>query len=81
MQLVADQIGAVLEPLFAPGDINENLLHRACGCLEEMAAICEVLLSITRDFQPDFMHERRGLQSLSGFSLAIRTTASLRSSA
>src|SRR6185503_12615647 len=47
--------------------INKNLLHRPGGGLEEMATIGELLLSITCDLQPGLMHERRGLQRLSGF--------------
>jgi hypothetical protein len=67
VQFVADQIGAVFEPLFAPGDIDENLLHRAGRGLEEMPAIGEVLLTVTGNLQPGLVHERRGLQGLSGF--------------
>ena len=67
MQFVANQVRAMFEPLFATGDINENLLHRSGGGLEEMPAIGEMLVTITGDLQPGFMHESRGLQSLSGF--------------
>ncbi len=67
VQLIADQVGAVFEPLFSPGDIDENLLHCAGGGLEEMPAIGELLTAVSRDLQPGLMHESRGLQSLSGF--------------
>ena len=67
MQFIASQIGAVFEPLFAPGDINENLLHGTGGGFEEMPAIGEVLVTITGDLQPGLMHESGGLQGLPGF--------------
>ena len=66
-QAIARLVGAVLEPLFAPGDINENLLHRAGRGLEEMPAIGEVLVAISSDLQPGLMHERRRLEGLPSF--------------
>ena len=67
VQFVADQVGAVVEPLFAPGDINENLLHSSGGGLEEMPAICEVQLSVTGNLQPGLMYECRRLKGLPSF--------------
>src|SRR2546425_6926158 len=67
VQFVADQVGAVFEPLFAPGDIDENLLHRASGSLEKMTAIGEVLVAVTGNLQPGLVDESCGLEGLSGF--------------
>ncbi len=66
VQFVANQVGAVFGPLFASGNINENLLHRGGGGLEEMPTISEVL-AVTGDLQPGLMHESGRLQGLSGF--------------
>ena len=57
----------MFEPLFSPGDINENLLHRAGGGLEEMPAIGEVFVAVPGNLQPDLVYECCGLQGLSGF--------------
>jgi hypothetical protein len=67
VQFVADQVGAMFEPLFAPGVVDKDLLHRRGGRLEEMPAIGEVLVALSRDLQPGLMHECGGLQGLSGF--------------
>jgi hypothetical protein len=64
VQFLADQVGAVFDPLFAPCDINENLLHCHGGSLEEMPAIGELLITLAGDLQPRLMHERRGLKCL-----------------
>ena len=67
MQFLTDQVGAMFEPLFAPGGIDENLLHGAGRGLEKMPAIGELLVTVTGDLQPGLMHQSRRLKRLSGF--------------
>jgi hypothetical protein len=64
MQFVASLAGAVFEPLLSPGDIDENLLHRTGGGLEEMRSIGEVLVAISGNLEPRLMHEGGGLKRL-----------------
>ena len=67
VQFVASLIGAVFEPLFAPGVVDEDLLHGGGGRLEEMPAIGEALAAVPGDLQLGLVDESRGLKSLSGF--------------
>ena len=67
MQFVASLAGAVFEPLLSPGDIDENLLHRTGGGLEEMATIGELQTAVSSDLQSGLVDEGGGLQSLSRF--------------
>ena len=67
MQLFTRRAGPVFEPLLAPRDIDENLLHRGGGRFEEMSPVGEGLVAVAGDLQPGLMHQRRRLQGLSQF--------------
>lgn len=70
VQFVTNELSAVFDPLFAPGFVDQDLLHRRGSGLEEMPAVGELLASVSSDLQPSFVHERRGLQRLTGFLIS-----------
>ena len=52
---------------FAPGVVDENLLHCRGSGLEKMPKIGVVLIAVAGNLEPRLVHESRGLQRLSGF--------------
>lgn len=58
------EMAAVLDALFAPGVVDENLLHGGGRRFEEMTAVGERRTAIPGDLEPCFMHQCRRLQGM-----------------
>src|SRR5262245_58030688 len=55
---------------FAAGAVDKNVTHRLGGGTEEMGAVFERRALIAHQAKPGFVHQRSGLESLTGSLLS-----------